>query len=156
MMLFRQLEYFVAVAREQHFARAAKACYVSQPALSAAIAKLENELGVSLINRGHSFGGLTPEGERLVIWARRGSRVPDSDRPVRAERDPAVLRAIRCAVGTLTLIPQDTTTLTWSEVSHFPLALFTREMRVRQFVDRASSEKGSLLIHKSKPNPSRR
>ena len=45
-MLFRQLEYFVALAREKHFARAANACYVSQPALSEAIRKLENELKV--------------------------------------------------------------------------------------------------------------
>ena len=70
-MLFRQLEYFVAVARERHFARAADACYVSQPALSASIAKLERELNVTLINRGHSYQGLTPEGERLVLWAKR-------------------------------------------------------------------------------------
>lgn len=70
-MLFRQLEYFVSVAREQHFARAAAACYVSQPALSASIAKLERELGVTLINRGRAFSGLTAEGERLVVWARR-------------------------------------------------------------------------------------
>ncbi|HEY0249546.1 MAG TPA: LysR family transcriptional regulator [Gryllotalpicola sp.] len=70
-MLFRQLEYFVALARERHFARAAAACYVSQPALSAALAKLEQELGVPLIYRDHTFQGLTPEGERLVIWARR-------------------------------------------------------------------------------------
>jgi DNA-binding transcriptional LysR family regulator len=70
-MLFRQLEYFVAVARERHFARAAEACYVSQPALSASIAKLERELGVTLINREHNFEGLTAEGERLAVWARR-------------------------------------------------------------------------------------
>ncbi|MDI3403321.1 LysR family transcriptional regulator [Streptomyces cavernicola] len=70
-MLFRQLEYFVAVAKEKHFARAADACYVSQPALSVAIAKLERELNVTLINRGHSFEGLTSEGERLVVWAKR-------------------------------------------------------------------------------------
>ena len=70
-MLFRQLEYFVAVARERHFARAADACYVSQPALSASIAKLERELNVTLINRGHNYEGLTPEGERLVVWAKR-------------------------------------------------------------------------------------
>jgi DNA-binding transcriptional LysR family regulator len=70
-MLFRQLEYFVALARERHFARAAAACYVSQPALSEAIRKLEHELNVPLIRRGHAFEGLTPEGERLVLWARR-------------------------------------------------------------------------------------
>lgn len=70
-MLFRQLEYFVALARERHFARAAAACYVSQPALSEAIRKLERELGVPLVRRGQKFEGLTPEGERLVLWARR-------------------------------------------------------------------------------------
>ena len=70
-MLFRQLEYFVAVARERHFARAAEACFVSQPALSVSIAKLERELNVTLINRGHNYQGLTPEGERLVVWAKR-------------------------------------------------------------------------------------
>ncbi len=70
-MLFRQLEYFVAVAQERHFARAAERCHVSQPALSTAIAKLERELDVTLINRGHSFQGLTAEGERLVVWAKR-------------------------------------------------------------------------------------
>src|SRR5215510_12751683 len=70
-MLFRQLEYFVALAREQHFARAAAACHVSQPALSEAIRKLEQELDVPLVHRGRAFEGLTPEGERLVRWARR-------------------------------------------------------------------------------------
>lgn len=70
-MLFRQLEYFVALARERHFARAAAACYVSQPALSEAIRKLEHELNVPLVNRDHAFQSLTPEGERLVVWARR-------------------------------------------------------------------------------------
>nr|WP_206071492.1 LysR family transcriptional regulator [Antrihabitans stalactiti] len=69
--MFRQLEYFVALARERHFARAANACYVSQPALSEAIRKLEHELKVPLVRRGRTFEGLTPEGERLVLWARR-------------------------------------------------------------------------------------
>jgi DNA-binding transcriptional LysR family regulator len=70
-VLLRQLEYFVALTRERHFARAAAVCYVSQPGLSEAIRKLEHELGVPLVNRGRAFEGLTPEGERLVIWARR-------------------------------------------------------------------------------------
>src|SRR6202012_3255557 len=69
-MLFRQLEYFVALARERPCARAAAACYVSQPALSEAIRKLEKELGVALVRREQKFEGLTPEGERLGGWAR--------------------------------------------------------------------------------------
>ncbi len=70
-MLFRQLEYLVALSRERHFARAAQACYVSQPALSEAIRKLEEELDVPLVRRGRKFEGLTPEGQRIVVWAQR-------------------------------------------------------------------------------------
>ncbi|WP_316528237.1 LysR family transcriptional regulator [Kitasatospora brasiliensis] len=70
-MLFRQLEYLVALARERHFARAAQACHVSQPALSEALRKLEDELKVLLVRRGRSYEGLTPEGERIVLWAQR-------------------------------------------------------------------------------------
>ena len=104
-MLFRQLEYFVAVAQERHFARAAEKCHVSQPALSAAIAKLERELNVTLINRGHSFEGLTPEGERLVVWAKR----------ILAEHDAfkAEVHAVRSGItGTLRLgtVPTASTT----------------------------------------------
>jgi len=70
-VLFRQLEYLVALSRERHFARAAQACYVSQPALSEAIRKLEEELDVPLVRRGRKYEGLTPEGERIVVWAQR-------------------------------------------------------------------------------------
>ncbi|MEV7602529.1 LysR family transcriptional regulator [Kitasatospora sp. NPDC089797] len=70
-MLFRQLEYLVALARERHFARAAEACHVSQPALSEAVRKLEDELKVLLVRRGRTYEGLTPEGERIVRWAQR-------------------------------------------------------------------------------------
>ncbi|MET9482288.1 LysR family transcriptional regulator [Streptomyces sp. NPDC006638] len=70
-MLLRQLEYLVALARERHFARAAASCYVSQPSLSAAIRKLERELDVPIVRRGRRFEGLTPEGERVLLWAHR-------------------------------------------------------------------------------------
>ncbi|NKE59540.1 LysR family transcriptional regulator [Lentzea sp. PSKA42] len=70
-MLLRQLEYLVALARERHFARAAEACHVSQPSLSAAISKLERELGVPIVSRSRRFESLTPEGERVLLWAHR-------------------------------------------------------------------------------------
>lgn len=70
-MLFRHLEYFISVADERHFSRAAKVCGVSQPTLSSAINKLERELDVKLIDRGHSFAALTEEGEWMLAWARR-------------------------------------------------------------------------------------
>jgi len=69
-MLLRQLEYLVVLARERHFARAADACCVSQPALSAGIQQLEKELGIPLFLRGKRFQGLTSEGERILKWAR--------------------------------------------------------------------------------------
>ncbi|ALV37350.1 LysR family transcriptional regulator [Streptomyces sp. CdTB01] len=70
-MLLRQLEYLVALARARHFAKAAQACFVSQPTLSEGIRKLEDELDIPLVRRGRRFDGFTPEGERVVVWARR-------------------------------------------------------------------------------------
>lgn len=69
-MFLRQLEYLTALAREGHFGRAAAACWVSQPTLSDGIRKLEAEFGVSVVRRSHRFEGFTPEGERLLAWAR--------------------------------------------------------------------------------------
>jgi DNA-binding transcriptional LysR family regulator len=68
-MFLRQLEYLTALAREQHFGRAAAACHVSQPALSTAIAKLERELDVELVHRVGRRGELTDEGRELLRWA---------------------------------------------------------------------------------------
>lgn len=70
-MLLRQLEYLRALAQERHFARAAHACHVSQPALSSGIRRLEADLGVQIVQRGRRFDGFTPEGERVVLWAHR-------------------------------------------------------------------------------------
>jgi len=67
----RLLEYFVAVARERHFARAAAACNVSQPTLSAGIAALEEQLGRRLIQRDRRFTGLTDEGRAALPWAQQ-------------------------------------------------------------------------------------
>jgi len=70
-MFIRQLEYLVTLAREKHFAKAAEACHVSQPALSSAIRSLEKELGVMIVQRGRRFLGLTLEGERVLDWAQQ-------------------------------------------------------------------------------------
>lgn len=66
-----RLEMFAALARERHFGRAAAACRVTQPTLSSAIRALETQLGVQLVVRGARFEALTPEGERVLLWARR-------------------------------------------------------------------------------------
>jgi DNA-binding transcriptional LysR family regulator len=70
-MFIRQLEYLVTLAREKHFAKAAEACHVSQPALSSAIRGLEKELGVMIVQRGRRYLGLTLEGERVLAWAQQ-------------------------------------------------------------------------------------
>jgi DNA-binding transcriptional LysR family regulator len=66
-----KLEFFIAVAREQSFSRAADACGVTQPTLSAGIKQLEETLGVLLVNRSSRFHGLTAEGDRVLEWAKR-------------------------------------------------------------------------------------
>ncbi len=70
-MNVRHLEFFVAVAREGHFGRAAAACHVSQPALSMALRRLEAELGTRLVERGTGGTvGLTDAGAALIDRAR--------------------------------------------------------------------------------------
>jgi len=66
-----KLEFLLALAREQHFGRAAEACGVTQPTLSAGVKQLEDSFGVLLVNRGSRFQDFTPEGERVLDWARR-------------------------------------------------------------------------------------
>ncbi|HLR82784.1 MAG TPA: LysR substrate-binding domain-containing protein [Paenalcaligenes sp.] len=70
-MTFTELRYIVAVARERHFGRAAEACFVSQPTLSVAVKKLEEELGVVLFERGGTEIGVTPIGLRIIEQAQR-------------------------------------------------------------------------------------
>ncbi len=66
-----KLEMFMALAREQHFGRAAESLGITQPTLSTGLKQLEETLGVQLVRRGSRFGGLTPEGQRALVWARR-------------------------------------------------------------------------------------
>jgi LysR family hydrogen peroxide-inducible transcriptional activator len=70
-MTLTELKYIVAVARERHFGRAAEACFVSQPTLSVAIRKLEDELGVVLFERGGTEVGITDMGLRIVAQAQK-------------------------------------------------------------------------------------
>jgi DNA-binding transcriptional LysR family regulator len=69
--LIDKLEFILALAREKHFGRAAEACGVTQPTLSAGVKQLEDQMGVLLVNRGSRFQGFTPEGQRVLEWARR-------------------------------------------------------------------------------------
>jgi len=87
-MTLTELRYVVAVARERHFGHAAEACFVSQPTLSVAVKKLEEELGVALFERGTEVT-VTPAGQKIVAQAQRvleeASRIKDL---AAAGRDP--------------------------------------------------------------------
>ena len=66
-----KLEFLLALAREQHFGRAAETCGVTQQTLSAGVKSLEDRFGVRLVQRGSRFQGFTPEGDRVLAWGRR-------------------------------------------------------------------------------------
>lgn len=71
MNLLTSLRYLVALAEHRHFARAAQACHITQPALSNALRALEKEFGTPIVKRARSYAGLTPEGERVLATAQR-------------------------------------------------------------------------------------
>jgi DNA-binding transcriptional LysR family regulator len=66
-----KLELLLLLARERHFGRAAEAAGISQPSLSAAVKSLEEQFGMVIVERGSRFRGFTPEGERVLDWARQ-------------------------------------------------------------------------------------
>ena len=70
-LMIDKLEMLLALAQEQHFGRAADACGITQPTLSAGLKQLEDGFGVLLVHRQSRFIGFTPEGLRVLDWARR-------------------------------------------------------------------------------------
>lgn len=91
-----KLELLLALSRERHFGRAAEKCGISQPTLSSAVKSLEDQLGVLIVERGSRFRGFTPEGERVLDWARR---IVSDARTMRQEIDGLK----RGLIGTLTI-----------------------------------------------------
>lgn len=69
--MIEKLELLLHLARERHFGRAAQSAGVTQPTLSSAVKSLEDQFGVLLVERGSRFQGFTPEGERILTWARQ-------------------------------------------------------------------------------------
>jgi LysR family hydrogen peroxide-inducible transcriptional activator len=70
-MTLTELKYIVMLADEKHFGRAADRCYVSQPTLSVAVKKLEEELGTAIFERSKSSVYITPLGEQIITQAKR-------------------------------------------------------------------------------------
>lgn len=106
-----KLDFLLALAQERHFGRAAEACGVTQPTLSAGVKQLEEVLGVRLVERGSRFHGFTPEGDRALEWARR---IVGDARAMRQDIDAlkrGVVGHLRIAVipTALPMVPQLTT-----------------------------------------------
>lgn len=95
-MELRQIRFFVAVAEDHHFGRAAERMYIAQPALSQHIRRLEHEIGVQLFDRSARHVRLTPAGEAFLEVARRMLRQVD-------EGTDAARRAEAGETGTLSL-----------------------------------------------------
>lgn len=132
-MTLTELKYVLAVAREKHFGRAAEACFVSQPTLSVAIKKLEEELGVTLFERGGGGElGITPAGERVAEQAAHIFELVDDIKDLAAEakddlQGPLRLGAIYTIAPYLLpeLIPQ-----LHERAPHMPLLLEENYTRV--------------------------
>jgi len=90
-MNLQELRYLVAVAEQRHFCRAAEACNVSQPTLSSQIKKLEDELGVKLLERTNKRVDLTPVGAQILLHAQRAlHEAGQMEAVAQAARDPLV------------------------------------------------------------------
>ena len=94
-MTLNELRYVVAVADARHFGRAAEACHVSQPSLSVAIRKFEDELGLTLFERGHGEVSVTPAGERVIAQARRVLAEVDQLRNIASESQDQLASPLR-------------------------------------------------------------
>ncbi|WP_136637151.1 LysR family transcriptional regulator [Pseudooceanicola onchidii] len=133
--MINKLEMLIALAQEQHFGRAAQSLSITQPSLSAGIRQLEDHLGVKLVERGSRFGGLTPEGQRALVMARK---IVGDSRRLRDE-----MRAKRTGLtGRLRLgvIP---TALTWA--SHLAARMAERHPGV-SFSIRSGSSRDMLTL----------
>ncbi|MDE3188182.1 MAG: LysR family transcriptional regulator [Acidobacteriota bacterium] len=90
-MNLQDLRYLVAVAEHRHFGRAAEACNVSQPTLSSQIRKLEEELGVTLLERTNKRVEMTPVGSRILMHAQHAlDEARQMEQVARTARDPLV------------------------------------------------------------------
>src|ERR1700739_4527974 len=101
-MNLQELRYLVAVAEHRHFGRAAEACNVSQPTLSSQIKKLEDELGVTLLERTNKRVDMTPVGSQILVHAQRAlGEAGQMEAVARAARDPLIGPLKRGVIATV-------------------------------------------------------
>ena len=109
-MTLTELKYIVAVAREKHFGKGADACHVSQPTLSVAIKKLEEELQVKLFERNANEITVTPLGEEIIRQAQSVLEQADQIKNI-AKRDRGCAEAIFCLMPIHAELQKQTITL---------------------------------------------
>ncbi len=97
-MTLTELKYIVAVARERHFGKAAEACHVSQPTLSVAVKKLEEELDLKLFERSANEVSITPLGEEVVRQAQSVLEQADGIREIAKRGKDPLAGALRLGV----------------------------------------------------------
>jgi len=97
-MTLTELRYIVAVAQERHFGRAAERCFITQPALSLAIQKLEDELGVQIFERQRNAVVVTPIGEKIVQQAQRALDETEQIKLIAAQGKDQLKGALRFGV----------------------------------------------------------
>ena len=97
-MTLTELRYIVAVAREKHFGRAAQGCFVSQPTLSIAIKKLEDELGITLFERGGQEVSVTEIGERVIEQAQRVLEEADTIKRLAGEHQNELVGQLKLGI----------------------------------------------------------
>ena len=97
-MTLTELQYIVILAQEHHFGRAADRAFVTQPALSLAIKKLEDELGVAIFERRKNHVALTPLGEQIVHQAQRVLEEADQIKLLAAQGKNQLMGALRFGV----------------------------------------------------------
>lgn len=135
-MTLSELKYIVAVAREQHFGRAASACFVSQPTLSVAVKKLEQELEVTLFERGSSKIMLTPIGKLVIDQAQQVLEAADKLKKIAATNENHLVEPLRIGIiYTICpyLLPQ-LIPLLHEQATDMPIIVeegFTNELKVR-------------------------
>ena len=134
-MTLQQLEYILAVARYGHFGRAAEACNVTQPTLSAMIGKLEEEIGAKLFDRNRQPICPTPVGERVVQQAREVLEQADSIKDIVLEEKQSLGGVFR--VGILpTIAPYLLPRFFPQMMKKYPtLDIRVREMKTYQIKD---------------------
>lgn len=146
MIKLRDLQYLDAINTHRHFGKAAEACFVTQPTLSAQLAKLEEQLGLTLVERHKRGVMLTPEGESLCLEARKVLDAADHfEQSARSLSDPLAGEIHIGLIPTLApyLLPHIMVPLS-EELTK--LDFFLHEDRTRELIHKLHQGKLDLLI----------